>query len=40
MTDKQERLLNFILDFHKEYGYSPSIRERWLKVWASAHHLP
>ena len=27
MTDKQERLLNFILDFHKEYGYSPSIRE-------------
>ncbi|MDT3693441.1 MAG: transcriptional repressor LexA [Mucispirillum sp.] len=27
MTDKQERLLNFILDFHKEHGYSPSIRE-------------
>lgn len=27
MTDKQERLLNFILDFHKEYGYPPSIRE-------------
>ncbi len=27
MTIKQEHLLNFILDFHKEYGYSPSIRE-------------
>lgn len=27
MTDKQERLLNFILEFHKENGYSPSIRE-------------
>lgn len=27
MTDKQERLLQFILDFHKENGYSPSIRE-------------
>ena len=27
MTDKQERLLQFILDFHKEHGYSPSIRE-------------
>ncbi len=27
MTNKQERLLNFILDFHKKHGYSPSIRE-------------
>ncbi len=27
MTNKQERLLQFILDFHKDNGYSPSIRE-------------
>ncbi len=27
MTSKQERLLQFILDFHKDNGYSPSIRE-------------
>ncbi len=27
MTNKQEKLLQFILDFHKDNGYSPSIRE-------------
>lgn len=27
MTRKQERLLNFIVKFHEDYGYSPSVRE-------------